>query len=125
MISCARLVSSPCMCISPDEDGLFVYGGFVCASVYAWCFNGGPLAFCLVHIDPCAVEAAEVVDDGHHELEGVVCLQPEALEALYGVGGRVCLGEGVAGERLDLAPHLLCYLFGVALLAAVGKEASQ
>ncbi len=69
------------------EDGVAVYGCLVCAAVDAWCLNSGSLTSCFLHIDPCAVESAEIIDDCHHELQRVVCLNPETLKALNGVRG--------------------------------------
>ena len=67
------------------ENGFVIQGGFVFAAVDAGGFNDGSLAAGLLNVNPGTVEPAEVVDYGHHEFEGVVCFQPEALEALHSV----------------------------------------
>ena len=69
------------------EDCFVIQCCLVCAAVDAGGFDDGSLAARLLHIDPCAVESAEIIDYGYHELEGVVCLQPQALKALNGIGG--------------------------------------
>jgi len=102
-------------------DGLANDPGVVQAPVDARQFDRGPLPLRLVEIDPGMVKSAEVVDHRHHEFEGIVRLQVEALEALDGVGGGVGLRKGVAREGFDLPPHLPCQLFGMAHLPAVGK----
>ncbi len=76
----------------------------------------------LVEIDPGAVESAEIIDHRHHKFERVVGFQVEALVTFHGIGGRMGLGKGIAGEGADLSPHLIGQFIGVAFFPAVAEE---
>jgi len=103
------------------EDGGADDPGMEQAPVDAGQLDGGALPLCLVEVDPGVVEPAEIVDHCHHELEGMVRLEIETLEALHGIGGRMGLREGVAGEGFNLPPYLPGQLVGMAHLPAIGK----
>ena len=76
----------------------------------------------LVQIEVRSVESSEVVDRGHHVLQGVVGLEEQALVAFYRIGGGMSLGKGVPGETLDLPPDLGTQLLGVPFLFTVLEE---
>ena len=67
----------------------------------------------LVEIQLTAVEAAKIVDDGHHELHGVIGFEKEALVTFHGEAGGVGLAETIAAKTFYLPPHFAGQLDGV------------
>ncbi len=62
-------------------------GGLILAPVHTGKVDDGPPAPGFVKVDPGAVETPEIIDHSRHELQGIVDLQVERLEALHGKGG--------------------------------------
>ena len=69
-------------CNSCDRSG-------VLAVIYTGQLDFGASSPGFVYIHPCAVEAAKVINDGNHELNGVVSFEVKALVAFNGKRSRV------------------------------------
>ena len=83
--------------------------------------DDGAVQACFVYVEFCPVESPEIIDGCHHVLKRVVGFEEEALIAFHGIGRGMSLGKGIPGKAFDLPPDLPGFLFGIALLYAVGE----
>ena len=90
------------------------------AMVYAGQMDGAAGFAGFVEIDARGIEAAEIVDDGYHKLQGIIGLEEEALETLHGIACRMGFAEAVACKRFDLSPHFFAQSVGILHGAAMG-----
>src|SRR5690606_27006403 len=68
------------------------------------------------------VKPSEIINDTHHKLQRIMCLEVQALVTLHGIACRVSLGKGVSGKTFDLIPYPLRYRFGVSFISAIFKK---
>src|SRR5690606_28698417 len=84
--------------------------------------DGGPPHPGLMDVKFGIVKTAAIVQYGHHELQGKVTFEIEALIALHRIGGGMSLGKGIARKTFDLSPDLGREPMIVAFLPAVIKK---
>ena len=79
--------------LKPQVDGLPADGGSIQAVVHTGRFDTTTCHTGFMHIQFCAVETTEVIDDTHHELQRVIGLEEETLITLYRIRGRMPLAK--------------------------------
>ena len=105
------------------ENRPTVQGGVVIAAIDARQMDFRTHAPRFVEIEPSLVKAPEIVNHSHLKFKWIVAFEVEALVTLHRVGGRMCLGEGIARKRLNLSPQFTHQIIGIALGLTVVEKA--